>query len=186
VTIIVAVQKDGEIAIAADTTLCFGEDKFSDANYAENKIIEAAESFIGTSGSKCIDAPLEIFIDKHIYAGALNNSHLIFDFFSGFSQFIDREFPHLHLKDEKKQLEAYFLIANPMGIFLVTHDITVIKLNQYHATGIAAEYSLGACYALYDNEEFSSTRIAEAGCLAAHQFSPTIGSKLISHTIKMK
>ncbi|HOT45733.1 MAG TPA: hypothetical protein PLM53_14915 [Spirochaetota bacterium] len=180
-TIILAVHKDDETVIAADTRISFGGEIIPGDNLRVEKIIRAGSSFIGSSGWGLYDNIMTDYVSRREDV-ALDDVSSIFNFFLDFWQELHRRYPFVNDQSGGKEspfgdLDAKFLIANPSGIFHVGNNLSVRKFEKYYAIGSGSSYSLGALDALYDREPDAET-IARRAVLTAMKFDRACGGEV--------
>jgi ATP-dependent HslUV protease, peptidase subunit HslV len=171
-TTIVVVKKNGDIAIASDALVTFGETRLPHGYEMNDKIIRIGDSYIGLAGSTAHFAVLGDALH------ALGD-----DCRFGSRQQVFLTFQKLHtvLKDkyflnpkeddsdpyESSQITA--LIANPTGIYGVYSYREVFSFDKFWGIGSGRNFALGAMYAAYDRTS-SAQKIAEIGVKAGAEF----------------
>ena len=78
------------------------------------------------------------------------------------------------------------LIANSSGIFGMSEYRYVQKYKKFYAHGSGNEYSLGAMFAVYNDENKTAEDIAKIGVLAGIEFDDGTGSPLECYTLNLK
>lgn len=188
-TIILAVHKNNETVIAADTRVSFGNEIVPYDNLPVGKLFRFGDTYIGSSGWGLYD---NIVTD---YAGGLGELNLdgvqsVFTFFMGLWKDLHTRYSLVNEQCGSKEspfgdLDAKFLIANTAGIFLVSANMSVRKFNKYYAIGSGSSYSLGALDILYDTDLDAET-IARRAVLTAIKHDNTCGGEIdtrkISHS----
>jgi len=173
-SIAAAVQKEGQIAIAADTQDNFGASTVTLENYRSRKIMPVGDSYIAATGWGIYE---DILTDYFARASdvALDKKANIFAFFMKFWKDLHEHYNFIKDQTEEEHdspfgaLDATFLIANPHGIFYVSSNMSVTKFERYFAIGSGADFSLGVMYALYEHD-LTAGAIAEKAVEAAKIF----------------
>ena len=171
-TTIVVVKKDGEIAIASDALVTFGETRLPHGYEVNEKIFSIGDSYIGLAGSTAH------FV---VLAGALR--HLADECKLGSREEVFNTFQRVHvvLKDkfflnpkeddsdpyESSQITA--LIANPSGIYGVYSYREVFSFDRFWGIGSGRNFALGAMFTAYDRAR-SARSVAEIGIRAGAEF----------------
>ena len=173
-SIAAAVQKQGQIVIAADTQDNFGSSKVGIENYRSKKILPIGDSYIAATGWGIYEDILTDYF-THVPEVALDTKAHIFAFFMKFWRDLHEHYSFVKDQSEEEHespfggLDATFLIANPQGIFYVSSNMSVTKFERYFAIGSGADFSLGVMYALYDTD-LPAEAIAEKAVEAAKTF----------------
>ncbi len=180
-TIILAVHKNDETVIAADTRISFGSEIIPGDNLQVEKIIKAGSSYIGSAGWGLYDNILADYIG-HRGEIRLEDSSSIFSFFLDFWHELHKQYPFVNDQSGDKDspfgdLDAKFLIASPGGIFHVANNLGVRKFEKYYAIGSGSSYSLGALDQLYDRK-LDAGSIARRAVLTAMKFDRACGGEV--------
>jgi len=171
-TTIVVVKKNGEIAIASDALVTFGETRLPHGYEVNEKIFTINDSYIGLAGSTAHFAVLAEAL-RHLGEECRLGSRL--EIFGTFQRL------HLVLKDkfflnpkeddsdpyESSQITA--LIANPTGIYGVYSYREVFSFDRFWGIGSGRNFALGAMYSTYDRAK-SARAVAEIGVRAGAEF----------------
>ena len=164
-TTIVAVKKNGYVAIAADTLTSFGHTKES-SNYVVNseKIFKYHENYLAVTGWGSSQQALEDFLAKTKKKISFEN---VADIFRA-GLLIHKELKdNYFLRPEDEESDSFetsradILIANPCGIFALTSYRYVQEFSKFYAYGSGNEYAIGAMFAKYDDEDKSAEYIAD-------------------------
>lgn len=181
-SVAVAIQKQNQLVIAADTQDNFGASKVPMANYRSKKILHVGPSYIATTGWGIYDDILLDYFSRTPDVALLNKSQ-IFSFFMGFWRDLHEKYNFVKDQTEEDEqspfggLDATFLIVNPSGIFYVSSNMSVTKFEHYFAIGSGADFSLGAIYALYD-QPYSAEEIARKAVETAKAFNIYCGGEI--------
>jgi ATP-dependent protease HslVU (ClpYQ) peptidase subunit len=180
-SIAVAVQKQKEIVIAADTQDNFGSSTVSTENYRSRKIMQLGSSYIAATGWGIYEDILTDYVTK-VSEVPLTTKAQVFTFFMKFWKDLHEHYSFVKDQTEEEHdspfggLDATFLIANSHGIFYVSSNMSVTKFERYFAIGSGADFSLGVMYALYDGE-LPAESIARKAVSAAQTFNIYCGGE---------
>lgn len=185
---IVAVKKNNQLCIAADSLTTFGETKLSARHdLAHDKIIHHADSYIGIVGSAANQMVLEAALGKIKIDADFSSRQAIFDTFNKVHPVLKKSF-FLNPKDEED--DAYesshidALIINPAGIFGVFSLREVFEYSQFWSIGAGADFALGAMHVLYDRLD-TAEAIARAGIEAGAEFNNATGLPMTLYSIDL-
>src|SRR5215467_9367766 len=169
-TTLVAVRKNDEIAIAADSLTTFGDTRLS-AQYdrSSEKIVHYKGTYIGLCGSAAHQLVFQSLLAKHNDLD-FSNKAAIFETFRKLHPIL-KEQHFLNPKEEEddpyESTQITALIANEHGIFGVYSMREVFEYTQFWAVGSGREFALGAMNAMYSRLK-SAEAVArvgiEAGC----------------------
>ncbi len=187
-TTVVAVRKNDEIAIAADSLTTFGDTRLTaDFDRTPDKIVRYKGSYIGLCGSAAHQLVFESLLAKH---GDLDfsNKAAIFETFRKLHPIL-KEQHFLNPKEEDddpyESTQITALVANEHGIFGVYSMREVFEYSQYWAIGSGREFALGAMYAQYAKLR-SAEAIARLGIEAGATFDKNSGLPLTLYTLAAK
>ena len=187
-TTIVAVRKNGLIAIAADTLTTFGNTRLPammDASH--DKILHSGNSYIGVCGSAAHQLVLASLLAKSADV-QLNSKAEIFETFRKLHPVLKEECflnPKEDEEDPYESSQITALIANSSGIYGVYSMREVFEYTQFWAIGSGHEYALGAmlhAYAHYD----SVLDIARTGVEAGIHFDKNSGTPITLFSLPIK
>ena len=154
-SIIVAIRKNNQVVMAADTLTSFGDSEhMPQENARTSKVGRIGDSLIGGAGWAVYDDILNDFLSTRPTPD-LSSSRKIFSFFLDFWRALHDHYTFVNDQAASANtpfgdLDSTFLIANAGGIFTVASDLGVTPLNQYYAIGSGGEYAIGVIYTLYD------------------------------------
>ena len=187
-TTVVAVRKNDEIAIAADSLTTFGDTRLTaEFDRTPDKIVRYRGSYIGLCGSAAHQLVFESLLAKH---GDLDFSTkaAIFETFRKLHPIL-KEQHFLNPKEEDddpyESTQITALVANEYGIFGVYSMREVFEYSQYWAIGSGREFALGAMYAQYGKLR-SAEAIARHGIEAGAMFDKNSGLPLTLYTLAAK
>lgn len=155
-SIVVAVVKDGETCVAADSQSNFGTNQVPMDNGKVSKLRQIGASVLGTTGWGVYENILEDFISAK-KPPLLSDRQSIFSFFLDLWKALHERYPYVNDQWDTDRspfanLDASFLIASPDGLFYVASDLSVTRFEKYFAVGSGADFSMGALYNLYDTD----------------------------------
>ena len=189
-TVITAVQKDNEIAIACDTQSTSPNHflKYT-ANYKVNhsKLIPYGNSFFGLTGSAAISQMFEELLAQ-LDPVPLTSRSEIFRWLLSHQETLKTEY---YLKtdvanDKQQPTESqglHALVANAHGIFTINPYREVNEYTKFWSIGSGSPFALGALEILYE-QNLSASEIAEKAALAATKFNPSCSSPIHVESIK--
>src|SRR6516225_9114826 len=186
-TTLVAVRKNGEVAIAADSLTTFGDTRLT-AQYDRvfDKIVRYKDTFVGLCGSAAHQLVFESLLAQHKdldFSSKLG----IFETFRKLHPIL-KEQHFLNPKEEEddpyESTQIQALIANPRGIFGVYSMREVFEYTQFWAAGTGREFAMGAMHALYTRLK-TADAIAKAGVMAGAAFDKNSGLPLTMYTIPL-
>jgi ATP-dependent protease HslVU (ClpYQ) peptidase subunit len=181
-SIAVAVRKDHEVILAADSQTNFGSTKVGAGNHSARKIRRVGSAYVATTGWGLYDN----ILDHLLRAGTpprLTNQDAIFAFFLKFWRTLRDRYTLVNDQADKENdspfadLDASFLIINRRGIYSVASDLSVTEFSEYYAVGSGSDFSLGALHALYDSP-LDATTLARKACAAAIEFNIYCGGDI--------
>ncbi len=187
-TTLVAVRKNDEIAIAADSLTTFGDTRLSaQFDRAPDKIVRYKGSYIGLCGSAAHQLVFESLLAKHTDLDFSNKAQ-IFETFRKLHPIL-KEQHFLNPKEEEddpyESTQVTALVANEHGIFGVYSMREVFEYTQYWAVGSGREFALGAMYAQYKRRK-TAAAVARAGIEAGATFDKNSGLPMTLYTIAAK
>jgi ATP-dependent HslUV protease, peptidase subunit HslV len=153
-SIVVAVQKKGRVALAADTQTSFGDTKVTVDNLRARKITKVGSAYVGKTGWGIYE---NIFADflKSKRPPDLSDEHAIYAFFLRLWRELREKYGFVNEQCHEKDspfvdLDATFLVVNRNGIFHIASDMSVTRFGQYYAIGAGGDFALGALSVLYE------------------------------------
>jgi ATP-dependent protease HslVU (ClpYQ) peptidase subunit len=187
-TTIVAVRKNGIVAIAADTLTTFGNTRLPAAlDASHDKILYCGESYIGVCGSAAHHLVLSNLLAKTPDA-QLNSKAGIFETFRKLHPVLKEECflnPKEDEEDPYESSQITALIANASGIYGIYSMREVFEYTQYWAIGSGHEYALGAMHHAYSRYD-SALEIARAGVDTGIAFDRNSAAPITQYTIPLQ
>lgn len=192
-TTVVVVRKAGQVAIAADTLVTFGDTRLTQRYEDNAKLFKldtpGGATWVGTAGTVAHFPVLRKAL------GALPKDQLlfgskdeIFDTFTRLHPLLkDRFFLQTKEEDSDPYESSQFsvLIANAHGIFGLYSYREVFEFKEFWGIGSGRSFALGAMHAAWPRAR-TAREVAEAGVLAGCEFDRNSAGPLHIHTIKLK
>ena len=186
-TTIVAVKKNGTVAIAADSLTTFGDTRLGRQYKGEHdKIIEIAGSYIGLCGSSAHHLVLSAQLPK-LEEVRLGSRMEVYETFRRLHPLL-KEQGYLNPKEdeddpyESSQITA--LIVNSSGIYGVYSYREVFDYERFWSIGSGRNFALGAMYAAYDRCK-TAAEVAKIGVEAGAEFDTATQGPIVLHTVKL-
>lgn len=184
---IVAVKKNKQVCIAADSLTTFGDHCQTAAlDAASDKILPLDDNYIGIVGSAAHHLVIESAF-KEIKSVNLKGRTEVFESFRKLHPILKESY-FLNPKDEED--DAYesshidALIINSAGIFGIFALREVFEYSSYWAIGSGAEYALGAMHALYDHLD-DAEAIARAAIEAGAEFNTATALPMTCYNVAL-
>jgi ATP-dependent HslUV protease, peptidase subunit HslV len=189
-SVIVAVRKGSQIAIAADTQDNFGDLRPPAENHEAIKLRKVGDAVLGSCGWALYDDIFHDYLLRRKRPVHLKDRPSIFNFFVQFWKDLKKSYPFVNDQPGKESetpfanLDASFLVASPGGIFLVSSNMSVSEFRQYYAIGSGSDYALGAAFCLYEDANDPS-RIAEKAVRAAIAYDNSCGGRITTNQVRL-
>ena len=189
-TTIVAVKKNGFVAIAADTLTKFGSVKESHNFISNNeKIMKFKDNYLGFTGSSAFKLVVEHWLANLKQKPKFDSVANIFETWLSFHTELKENY---FLRPEDEDFRDFetsrmnLLIANPKGIFAVGELRTVLEYKTFTAFGSGYEFAVGAMQAIYEDESKSAEDVARIGLEVAAEFDDGTALPMHCYTVKLK
>ena len=192
-TTVVVVRKAGQIAIAADTLVTFGDTRLAHRFEDNTKIFQVetdgGPSYIGMAGTvahfpvlrKAMGSmPREIL--------KLASKDEVFDTFTKLHPLLKETFYLQTKEDDNDPYESSqfsVVIANGTGIYGLYSYREVFEFNEFWGIGSGRGFALGAMYAVWDKAR-SAREVAAAGMRAGCEFDKNSGAPVEMFSLKLK
>lgn len=185
---VVAVKKDGIIAIGADTMTKLGRSK-QPAHTLKNhsKILKFKNNYIAHVGDASIGLILNNYFSKNPNTPKFDSIEVIFEFLCQLHKSLKEDYfllPEEEDNDDFESMKFKCLIANEKGIFGVYELRSVDEFTKFFSFGTGQEFALGAMQVMYD-KDYTAEEIARAGIEAAAEFDDSSGLPVEIYTIKV-
>jgi ATP-dependent HslUV protease subunit HslV len=189
-TTVVAVKKNGWVAIAADTLTMWGNMKESAEHIANHeKILKFQDNYLAFTGSSSFKLVVEHWLLNSKRKPKFESVEEIFDSWLSFHRQLKEKY-FLRAEDEDSDefetSRMNVLIANPKGIFAVGVLRSVNEYKRFTAFGSGCDYAIGAMRAVYHDAAKSAEDIAKIGIEVAAEFDDATGLPMHCYTIKLK
>jgi len=192
-TTIVAVQKDQQVAIAADTLVTFGDTRLGHRFEANSKIfkVDAAGglSYVALAGSTAhfpvLRKAMAALPRKELLLGSKEE---VFDTFTRLHPLLKENFFLQTKEDENDPYESSqfsVVIANATGIYGLYSYREVFEFKEFWAIGSGRSFALGAMHAAWGTAK-SAREVAVAGMQAGCEFDKSSAGPVEVFTIKLK
>jgi ATP-dependent HslUV protease subunit HslV len=171
-TTCVVVKKGGQIAIACDSLVTFGDTRLSNAYEANNKIFQVGDSYITLAGTAAHFPVMRKLMTDMGEDCKLHTREQVFETFSKVHHLLKENYFLNTKEDEDDPYESSqitTLIANPHGIFGVYSYREVFSFDRFWGIGSGRNFALGAMYAVFD-QGGTARDIAEVGVRAGAEF----------------
>jgi len=186
-SIALAIEKNGELLVAADTLTSFGHTKVPPVLHAAEKVRRVGASFLATTGWGLYENILDDVIArrKNIRLGSREQ---IFAFFLRLWNDLHKKYSFVNDQIDEKEagpfgnLDSTFIIAGRAGIFYVGPDMSVTRVKHYFAIGSGAQFALGALHALH-NSKLDAETIARRAVESAIAFDTYCGGEAQIHRV---
>lgn len=186
-TTIVAVKKNGYVAIAADTLTTFGNTRLhATKDASHDKILRVGDSYVGVCGSAAHHLVLASLLAK-MPDVQLNSKESIFETFKKLHPILKEECflnPKEDEEDPYESSQITALIANANGIFGIYSMREVFEFTQFWAIGSGHEFALGAMHQAFLREE-NAIDIARAGVETGIAFDKNSDAPVTSYVAKL-
>jgi ATP-dependent HslUV protease, peptidase subunit HslV len=188
-TTVVVARKGGQVAIAGDTLVTFGDTRLGHGYEQNDKLFRVGESWVGMSGTTAhfpvLRRALNGLTPDELKLGSRDE---VFDTFLRLHPKLKDNF-FLNTKEEDsdpyESSQFTALIANTTGIYGVYSYREVFEFDRFWGIGTGRAFALGAMYAAYDKAR-SAREIAEIGVRAGCEFDKNSSGPVRVHMIKLK
>ena len=187
-TVAVAV-KNGQVAIAADSLVTFGDTRLSHGYEANDKVFRIGDSWIGMAGTTAHFPVLRKAL------GGLSADELklqsrdeVFDTFLRVHPKLKETYflnPKEDDADPYESSQFTVLIANASGIYGVYSYREVFEFDRFWAIGSGRAFALGAMFAHWDKAR-TARDLVETGVRAGCEFDKNSAGPIKAHTLKLK
>ena len=187
-TTLVAVRKNDEIAIAADSLTTFGDTRLSaEFDRTPDKIVHYNGTYIGLCGSAAHQVVFQNLLAKHRDLD-FSNKAAIFETFRKLHPILKEQHllnPKEEEDDPYESTQISALVANEHGIFGVYSMREVFEYTRFWAVGSGREFALGAMHAQYPKLR-TAEAVAKAGVDAGATFDRNSGLPMTLYKVTAK
>jgi len=188
-TTIAVARLNGQVAIAADALVTFGDTRLAHGYEANDKVFRIGDSWVGMAGTTAHFPVLRKAL------GALPTDELklhsrdeVFDTFLKLHPKLKEQF-FLNTKEEDtdpyESSQFTVLIANAWGIFGVYSYREVFEFDRFWAIGSGRAFAVGAMFATWDKAR-SARELVECGVRAGCEFDKNSAGPIKIHTLKLR
>lgn len=180
-SIALALEKNGELIVAADTLTSFGHTKVPPTLHAAQKVRRVGPSYLAATGWGLYENILDDVLARRGNV-RLGSRGQIFDFFLRLWSDLHKKYSFVDDQIDEKEsgpfgnLDSTFLVANRSGIYYVGPDMSVTKVERYFAIGSGAQFALGSLHALHGSK-LGAEAIARRAVEAAIAFDTYCGGE---------
>ena len=187
-TTVVVARKGGQVAIAADSLVTFGDTRLAHGYEANEKLFKAGDSWIGMSGTTAhfpvLRRALNSLAPEELLLGSRDQ---VFDTFLRLHPKLKDTF-YLNTKEEDadpyESSQFTALIVNTSGIYGVYSYREVFEFDRFWGIGTGRAFALGAMYTAYDRVK-TARELAEIGVRAGCEFDKNSAGPVRVYTLKL-
>lgn len=164
---IVAVKKNNQVVIGADTQISWGETKKSFADCKQSKLIKYKDfGVFGIVGLLAFDIPFKMFLQDYDIKKV--NATNIFEMLCKFLDFAKTKHLVKSTHDDAEFFAAYdYLFATKDSIYHICRQRSVVEMHRFWSIGSGCEYALGSMQSTYksdlDAKQLATTALDTAG-----------------------
>lgn len=192
-TTVVVVKKAGQVAIAADTLVTFGDTRLGHRYEPNSKLFKVdavgGPSYVGIAGTVAhfpvLRKAMTALPKDQLKLGSKDE---VFDTFTKLHPMLKESFFLQTKEDDNDPYESSqfsVLIANATGIYGLYSYREVFEFNQFWGIGSGRSFALGAMYAVWDKAK-TAREVAMVGLHAGCEFDKNSGGPMELLTIKLK
>ena len=192
-TTVVVVKRNGQVAIAADTLVTFGDTRLSNRFEANSKLFKvdttAGPSYVGIAGTVAhfpvLRKAMLALPKKELLLGSKDE---VFDTFTKLHPMLKETFFLQTKEDDNDPYESSqfsVVVANATGIYGLYGYREVFEFNEFWGIGSGRSFALGAMYVAWDKAK-TAREIATIGVQAGCEFDKSSGGPIEVFTLKLK
>ena len=188
-TTLCVARKGGQVAIAADALVTFGDTRLAHGYEANDKLFRVGDSWFGMAGTTAhfpvLRKALAALPADELRLGSRDE---VFDTFLKLHPKLKETFFLNSKEDDNDPYESSqftVLIANPHGLFGVYSYREVFEFERFWAIGSGRSFAMGAMYAGFDKAR-TARELAELGVRAGCEFDKNSAGPIKAHTLKLK
>ena len=192
-TTVVVVKRNGQIAIAADTLVTFGDTRLSNRFEANSKLFKvdtsAGPSYVGIAGTVAhfpvLRKAMLALPKKELLLGSKDE---VFDTFTKLHPILKETFFLQTKEDDNDPYESSqfsVVVANATGIYGLYSYREVFEFNEFWGIGSGRSFALGAMYVAWDKAK-TAREIASIGVQAGCEFDKSSGGPIEIFSLKLK
>lgn len=192
-TTVVVVRKAGQLAIAADTLVTFGDTRLSHRHEDNSKLFRVdtpiGASYVGMAGTVAhfpvLRKAMLTLPKEQLNLGSKDE---VFDTFTKLHPLMKETF-FMQTKEEDndpyESSQFSVLIANATGIYGLYSYREVFEFKEFWGIGSGRSFALGAMYASWDKAK-TAREIAEIGVKAGCEFDKNSAGPIDVFTLRLK
>ena len=192
-TTLVVVKKAGQVAMAADTLVTFGDTSLSHRFEANTKIFKVdtptGMSYVGMAGTVAhfpvLRKAMSALPKDQLKLGSREE---VFDTFVKLHPILKETFflqPKEDDNDPYESSQFTVIIANASGIYGLYSYREIFEFKEFWGIGSGRSFALGAMYACWDKAK-TAREVAMAGMSAGCEFDKNSGGPIEVFTLKLK
>ena len=192
-TTVVVVRKNGQVAIAADTLVTFGDTRLSSRFEANSKLFKvdttSGPSYVGIAGTvahfPALRKAMLALPKKELLLGSKDE---VFDTFTKLHPILKETFFLQTKEDDNDPYESSqfsVVVANATGIYGLYSYREVFEFNEFWGIGSGRSFALGAMFVAW-NKAKTAREIANIGVQAGCEFDKSSGGPVEVFTLKLK
>ena len=192
-TTLVVVKKAGQVAMAADTLVTFGDTSLSHRFEANTKIFKvdtpAGMSYVGMAGTVAhfpvLRKAMAALPKEQLKLGSREE---VFDTFVKLHPILKETFflqPKEDDNDPYESSQFTVIIANASGIYGLYSYREIFEFKEFWGIGSGRSFALGAMHACWDKAK-TAREVALAGMHAGCEFDKNSGGPIEVFTLKLK
>lgn len=192
-TTVVVVKMGGQVAIAADTLVTFGDTRLGHRYEPNSKLFKVdalgGPSYVGIAGTVAhfpvLRKAMTALPKDQLKLGSKDE---VFDTFTKLHPMLKESFYLQTKEDDNDPYESSqfsVVIANGSGIYGLYSYREVFEFNQFWGIGSGRSFALGAMYASWDKAK-TAREVASIGIQAGCEFDKNSGGPVELFTIKLK
>ncbi len=189
VTTIAVARLGGQVAIASDALVTFGDTRLAHGYEANDKVFRIGDCWVGCAGTTAhfcvLRSALGLLPADEL---KLHSRDQVFDTFLKLHPSLKEKF-YLNTKEEDtdpyESSQFTVLIANASGIFGVYSYREVFEFERFWAIGSGRTYALGAMFSTFEKSK-SARELVECGVRAGCEFDKNSSGPVKAHTLKLR
>ena len=192
-TTLVIVKKNGQVAIAADTLVTFGDTRLSSRFESNSKIFKvdtpAGGTYIGMAGTVAhfpvLRKALGSMPKDQLRLGSKDE---VFDTFTRLHPYLKDNFFLQTKEDDSDPYESSqfsVVIANATGIYGLYSYREIFEFKEFWGIGSGRSFALGAMHAAWDKAK-TAREVAMAGVQAGCEFDKNSAGPVEVYSLKLK
>ena len=193
-TTVVVVKKAGQVAIAADSLVTFGDTRLGPRFEANDKIFKVkavgGDTYVTTAGTvahfPALRKSLESLPKEEL---KLHSKDEVYDTFLKLHPVLKEKF-FLQTKEEDadpyESMQFSVLLANSAGIFGLYSYREVFEFKEFWGVGSGRAFALGAMSVTYAKRDATARDVALSGVTAGCEFDKNSGGPIKVFTMKLK